>query len=37
MELALEILLGDFEILQCHVRASVAGQCHDGSEADAGA
>ena len=36
MELALEILLGDFEILQCHVGTFVAEQFHDGSEADAG-
>ena len=33
--LALEILLGDFEILQGHVRALVTEQFHDGSKADA--
>jgi len=36
MELALEILLGDFQILQCHVGTLVAEQFHHGGEADAG-
>jgi hypothetical protein len=36
VELALEILLGDFAILRCHVGTLVAEQFHDGSEADAG-
>ena len=35
VELALEILLGDFEILQGHVWAFVAEQFHDASKADA--
>ena len=37
MELALKVLLGDFEILQGHVWTLVTEQFHDGSEADAGA
>ena len=37
VELALEILLGDLEILQGHVRALVTEEFHDGGKADAGA
>ena len=36
VELALEILLGDLEILHGHVRALVTEQFHDGGKADAG-
>ena len=35
VELALEILLGDFEILQSHVRAFVTKEFHDAGKADA--
>src|SRR5271157_4413693 len=34
LKLALKILLGDFEVLQSHVRALVAEQFHDGDKAD---
>ena len=37
VELALEILLGDFKILQSHVRALVTEEFHNGGKADAGA
>jgi hypothetical protein len=35
VEFALQILLGDFEILQGHVRALVAEELHDAGKADA--
>jgi hypothetical protein len=35
VKLALEILLGDLDVLHGHVGALVAQQFHDGSEADA--
>lgn len=35
VELALETLLGDFEILHGHVRAPVTEQFHDAGKADA--
>ena len=35
LKLALEILLGDLDVLHGHVRALVTQQFHDGSEADA--
>jgi len=34
VELALEILLGDLEILQGHVRAGMTEELHDGSKVD---
>jgi hypothetical protein len=36
VELALEILLGDFEVLQSHVRALVTEEFHDAGKTDAG-
>jgi len=35
LELTLEILLGDLEILQGHVRALVTEELHDAGKADA--
>jgi len=36
VELALEILLGDLEVLQGHVRALMTEEFHDTGKADAG-